>query len=266
MQENSTTVIKIVIISLMLFFQTANAQFYTIRPRESVVAKKNVETDKTPHIIKENEEKPSLSRIKSNKRTSLEASLPICEPMFITSPYGYRVDPFTGKKRFHRGIDLRCDNAKVIAMFNGKVKKIGYQKKGLGHYLVLSHPPFEITYAHLEYTLVEKGANVSAGEVVAVSGSTGRSTGPHLHIELKYKGSRCNPLPLLAFLEKSIRTENKIRPTIMQKENEMLTALDHVQEAYADEFLAFLKEEKLEVSEESAIRFLERVEQDIIQS
>lgn len=262
MQENSTRGIRVVLLlTILMLVTTTNAQFYTIRP--TVIDPSKARNDE----LNSKADTDTLNTTKVNTETTkFQASLPLSKSLYITSPYGYRLDPFTGKKKFHKGLDLRCDNEKVIAMFNGKVKRVGYEKRGFGHFLVLSHPPFEVTYAHLEYVLVEKGDNISAGDVVAVSGNSGRSTGPHLHIELRYRGKRCNPLPLLAFLDRSTRIYNKIKPTIMQRNQESLTALEHVQEAYADEYLAFLLEEKLVASEESAILFLERIEQDIITS
>lgn len=259
------------IVIVMLFLSCPiQAQFYTIR-REQPIQGKTV-----PKLEQEGKEEPTDNEVSSidfpligNSSTApvtLLCSLPLERDLYITSAYGYRIDPFTNKRRFHHGIDLRCNNDKVLSVFWGEVKKVGYSKHGLGNYVVLSHKVFEITYGHLEYVLVEKGDQVRPGMVVGVSGNTGRSTGHHLHIEMRYRGKKCDPLPLLAFIDKTIKLQNKISDNIMNEKNSSMTALAHVQEAYSEEFTAFLKEEGRSSTEESALLFLERKEKEILTS
>lgn len=203
----------ILFLSLFLPYCSALAQFYTIRHperqteplRESliVVEKKNMEI-----FPKSGEAVTPL--VENNLMDILQCSLPLARDMHLTSHYGYRKDPITGKNRFHHGLDLQCSSEQVLSMFRGEVKKVGYNK-GLGNYVVLSHKVFEITYAHLEYATVEQGDLVVPGTIVGISGNTGRSTGPHLHIELRYRGKRCNPLPLLAFVDKTVKLQHKIK-------------------------------------------------------
>lgn len=114
----------------------------------------------------------------------------------ITSPFGYRNDPFTGKRKMHKGIDLRANSQPVYAMLIGRVSKIGSDKRS-GNYVKIRHGDFEAIYCHLSAINVRKGDIVMAGQPIAISGNTGRSTGPHLHLGLKYKGQHVNPIILL---------------------------------------------------------------------
>lgn len=113
----------------------------------------------------------------------------------LTSSYGARLDPFTHKLAFHRGLDFKGKvGDPVKAALNGKVKFAG--KKGrYGNLLVITHANgYESRYAHLSAILVKKGDSVGKGDVVAKVGSTGRSTGPHLHFELLKDNKKLDPL------------------------------------------------------------------------
>lgn len=113
----------------------------------------------------------------------------------ITSHFYYRSNPFSkGGREFHSGIDIRGakgDPAKTTA--DGVVKFAGY-KGGYGYVVMVEHEEdFETRYAHLSKLKVKKGDKVSVGDVIGLIGSTGRSTGPHLHYEILYKGKKLDP-------------------------------------------------------------------------
>ncbi len=127
---------------------------------------------------------------------------PIDEDLRITSPYGYRIDPISKKKRFHSGVDIRTKESTLYSMFPGIVKKVGYKKRGLGNFIVIDHGNFETIYGHLSIIFLKKKDKVTAGSKIGISGSTGRATGDHLHLILKYRGKKVNPLPLLHLIEK----------------------------------------------------------------
>ena len=110
----------------------------------------------------------------------------------ITSPYGYRRDPFTGKLSWHNGLDLRAKNEPAYAMMDGIVEKIGYDNRS-GNYVTLRHGNFYISYCHLSSIIVRKGEYVYPGIIVGVTGNTGRSTGNHLHLTCKKDGKSFNP-------------------------------------------------------------------------
>ena len=120
----------------------------------------------------------------------------------ITSPYGQRRDPFTGKRSNHKGLDLRANSDEVYAMMPGEVIKVSSDKRS-GNYVTIRHGDYMVSYCHLSKTLVRKGAQVLPGEVVAISGNTGRSTGPHLHITAKYGKKHIDPAVLLQFVKET---------------------------------------------------------------
>lgn len=123
----------------------------------------------------------------------------------INSFYGYRKDPFTGKKKFHNGIDLHARGDEVMAMMAGVVVKVG-QDKSSGKYVTLRHGDYTVSYYHLSRILTRKGAAIGPRDVVGITGSTGRSTGEHLHISCKLNGKSIDPLMVLDYI-KSIREE-----------------------------------------------------------
>ena len=117
----------------------------------------------------------------------------------VASSFGVRKDPFTGEQSSHCGLDLRANNEQVMAMFNGKVERIGYDDRS-GNFVILRHGEYTICYCHLSRTLICQGDTIFAGEPVAVSGSTGRVNGPHLHITARRKGEIVNPYDLLLYI------------------------------------------------------------------
>ena len=120
----------------------------------------------------------------------------------VTSPYGYRRDPFTSKLSWHNGLDLRAKNEPIYAMMDGTVEKVGYDNRS-GNYVTLRHGNYHVSYCHLSSIIVRKGESVFPGIIVGVTGNTGRSTGSHLHLTCKKDGKSINPTILLNLIEKS---------------------------------------------------------------
>ena len=120
----------------------------------------------------------------------------------VTSPYGYRRDPFTGKLSWHNGLDLRAKNEPAYAMMDGIVEKVGYDNRS-GNYVTLRHGNYHVSYCHLSSIIVRKGESVYPGIIVGITGNTGRSTGSHLHLTCKKDGKSFNPTILLNLIEKS---------------------------------------------------------------
>ena len=110
----------------------------------------------------------------------------------VTSPYGYRRDPITGKQSWHNGLDLRAKNEPAYAMMDGIVEKVGYDNRS-GNYVTLRHGNYHVCYCHLSSIIVRKGEYVYPGIIVGVTGNTGRSTGSHLHLTCKKDGKSINP-------------------------------------------------------------------------
>ena len=113
----------------------------------------------------------------------------------VTSEFGYRSDPFTGQTKGHTGIDIAVPTGTPVrAALPGVVTKATYNAGGYGYYVMIDHGNGMVTlYAHNSKLLVSVGDTVEAGDTVSLSGSTGRSTGPHLHFEVRVNGQRVNP-------------------------------------------------------------------------
>ncbi len=114
----------------------------------------------------------------------------------VTSPYGYRIHPVTGKSRFHAGIDIGAAyGTSILAANAGVVIVAGYNAGGYGNYVVINHGGgYTTLYAHCSSLLVSVGQSVSRGQVIATCGSTGMSTGPHIHFEVQLNGQTTNPM------------------------------------------------------------------------
>lgn len=112
----------------------------------------------------------------------------------ISSPFGKRSDPLNSKRAFHSGIDFRGNTGdKILSTGDGVVTKASYDK-GYGYNIVLSHgKEYSTMYAHLSKQLVKKGDKVKRGQVIGLVGNSGRSTGSHLHYEVRRYGKAVNP-------------------------------------------------------------------------
>ena len=111
------------------------------------------------------------------------------------SGYGTRIDPIYNTPKFHAGMDFSANvGTPVYVTGNGRVVETGWQQ-GFGNTVVIDHGyDYKTRYAHLSKILVRKGQEVIRGEEIAEVGNTGKSTGPHLHYEVLYKGKAQNPI------------------------------------------------------------------------
>lgn len=128
-----------------------------------------------------------------NKLEGMPLGIPHKGP--ISSPFGYRRNPFTNRGvEMHSGVDLKGNTGDAIkATAKGRVTFAGYQGD-YGYVVKVSHSNgFETRYAHLVRTRVKEGQRIEAGEIVGLMGSTGRSTGPHLHYEVLHNARKLNP-------------------------------------------------------------------------
>ena len=114
----------------------------------------------------------------------------------LTSPFGWREHPVDGEEKFHNGVDLAVNTGTQVKAFaDGVVDYIGDDPDQYGLYLQISHANgVKSFYAHCSQLLVSQGQTVKAGDTVALSGDTGNTTGPHLHLELRFNGVRINPI------------------------------------------------------------------------
>ena len=116
-------------------------------------------------------------------------------PGYVTSPYGWR------RYRMHKGTDIKVQIGDSIrAAWSGQVRIVGWDPRGYGYYVVIRHDNgLETIYGHLSRPLVDEYEKVPAGFVIGLGGNTGRSTGSHLHWEIRYLGEAMNPASFVDF-------------------------------------------------------------------
>lgn len=116
----------------------------------------------------------------------------------VTSEFGFRTHPITGERSCHTGLDLAAPmGTPVLAAYSGTVTETN-ETSGRGKYIRLQHgTSMQTLYCHLSEIDVSEGDEVEAGDVIGLVGSTGMSTGPHLHFEVWIDGVRCNPVYIL---------------------------------------------------------------------
>ena len=112
----------------------------------------------------------------------------------VTSEFGYRSDPFTGETRGHTGMDLAVPTGTPIRAALPGTVTVSQYSSSYGYYVMIDHGNgLSTLYGHNSQLLAQVGQTVEAGDIISLSGSTGRSTGPHLHFEVRANGERTNP-------------------------------------------------------------------------
>lgn len=197
------TVLITIFISLSL---SVSAQFNTIASAGSHLNKKvSIQVVDTTAVVsnntfqKEREEKVPLTDGGVNWYHP-----PLKGKLHITSGFGNRRNPFgKNKSEHHNGLDLSAKaGTPIYAMLPGEIEHIGYDSRS-GNYIKLRHGNFTVSYCHLiRKPDIPIGSKVFPGQPVAHVGSTGRSTGPHLHITLKRNGRVIDPVILLNYINK----------------------------------------------------------------
>ena len=190
------------------------AQFNTVSMEKSfykveVAASDNVDDDNRRGIVSTPEK--VITEHEARELTPVSIFRLPLDTLVATSPYGYRIDPFTRKRKMHSGIDFRASSDKVYAMMPGRVLKVGYDKIS-GNYVTLQHGSITVSYCHLSQVLKNKNELVTVGEVVGVTGNTGRSTGEHLHLTCKIKGRAIDPSLILDYITRLTLNPNDVRP------------------------------------------------------
>ena len=116
----------------------------------------------------------------------------------ISDGYGWREDPFTGKRAFHKGIDLACaEGTGILAVQGGTVFRTKRSDSYGSCMELLLADGTAVVYAHLQYIYVRPGEAVEAGQTLGTAGQSGRATGAHLHFELYRQGKACDPADAL---------------------------------------------------------------------
>ena len=129
-------------------------------------------------------------------------SVPLGKPVWsywVSSKFGVRNDPFNRRATGHKGVDLAARSGnKIKVMARGKVTQVKYSNTGYGNLVVVDHGNGFVTkYAHMSKIYVTKGDQLDINDAVGEVGSTGRSTGPHLHYEILYQGRPVDPMPFM---------------------------------------------------------------------
>ena len=124
--------------------------------------------------------------------------LPIAASFRWTSPYGWREDPIAKVRSFHTGVDMACPKGTPIpASQSGRVVTVGLNRV-YGNYIIIDHGNgYKTLYAHMSKTIAKKGAWVNQGAKIGLVGTTGYSTGPHLHFTVYKNNERINPMTVL---------------------------------------------------------------------
>lgn len=151
---------------------------------------------------------PVRAQIPENKDFWIEKYLSVSYPLRkinITSGYGYRKDPFTDKRALHNGLDLQAINEEALSMFDGVVLRAGSDGRS-GMYITMQYGAYRVSYCHLSKTLVLPGDTILAGEPIGITGNTGRSTSPHLHLTVKKGEQYINPLELMKYIKEIRKT------------------------------------------------------------
>lgn len=159
-------------------------------------------SDIDPDSLVQDANAVSAAFTRFSEAKSALADAPVHKPlkvaMHVSSPFGPRKDPFTGSRAYHSGIDYPAPTGtKVYAAGAGKVSFAG-RRGGYGNLVEITHDDGFITrYGHLSTIQVRKGQRVATGDYIGQVGSTGRSTGPHLHFEVRNSKNAVNPAPFL---------------------------------------------------------------------
>ena len=183
-------------ICTFLFCVESDAQFNTI----GTVNNKRIKTSNPPKSNKTLTDSIVLDNSKNISPETL-VSLPL-KNIRISSSFGMRMHPIYHKRMMHNGIDLSARYENVYSMFPGTVIKVGQDNRS-GKFVTVKTGDYTISYCHLSQQYVKVNDFVNAGTIIACSGNTGASTGPHLHLTTKKDGKAFNPTILLNYIKES---------------------------------------------------------------
>ncbi|QMU26557.1 M23 family metallopeptidase [Adhaeribacter radiodurans] len=203
-------------ILLLIIPYTAKAQFNTIKKVEILP---QIQIDYITSLSNNPEDNSIWEAVNVNnlrQKANVSVSMPLQAPI-ISSGFGNRIDPLTGKIKFHYGLDFRGSSDSIKAILPGTIKKVAYSR-GLGNYVEVEHGEFKTIYGHLSQILVREKIEIIAGTVLGITGSTGRSTGEHLHFAIKHRGKAINPVPFLNLVYRRVEMEARKKSKRMASE------------------------------------------------
>lgn len=191
----------------------AVAQFNTIGNTSSVHKAKPVDNMSKPDsmaMLPESRSSGNMDEVNAKRQELIKRYLSVAYPLKhikVTSGYGSRMHPVMNKRMMHHGIDLRAKYEEVYSVMDGEVIAVSSDRRS-GRYVTVRTPGlYTCSYCHLSQPMVKKGDLVKAGDVIAISGNTGISTGAHLHLGVRDDTENfINPLVLLDYIRK-VRNE-----------------------------------------------------------
>ena len=188
-----------------------------------------IETNTTLSV----EERVNSAKISSEHRATMLQFIPNGDPILykrITSKYGNRMHPIKRKIEFHKGIDLKAERGTpMYATADGVVEWAGLrQSSGYGNLIIIQHSyGFKTIFGHLKKVVVKSREFVKKGQLIGYSGNTGRSSGPHLHYEIRYFYQTVNPI---WFMKWSVKNYNEIFTKVkLIPWNSLVEATSHIQ-------------------------------------
>lgn len=198
---------KLITLTAFLFWlnMPLHAQFNTIgtinnKHINTINPPKSYETLTDSIVVADSISESHASELEGNDLIPLVA-LPL-KQIHISSRFGMRMHPIYHKRIMHNGIDLSARYENVYSMFPGTVIRVGQDKRS-GKFVTVRTGDYTISYCHLSQPFVKENDFVTAGRNIALSGNTGTSTGPHLHITVKKNGKAFNPAILIEHINNS---------------------------------------------------------------
>ena len=163
---------------------------------QNIADKKNASDPKLPDV---RDKQPVEKDQEQSRVDDIKTLLPDQGGNRISSGYGWRHDPFTGELKFHHGLDIAASEGTDIHPIRKGTVLFSGEQKGYGNVVIIDHGNgFVSKYAHNLTNLVQQGQEVDISSVIAQVGNTGRSTGPHMHFEVLYRGEQIDPEMLMA--------------------------------------------------------------------
>ena len=186
----STDIITIIDPTILAVVETKSNSYYMNNSSKTI-------SRMASYSVKVTGNENSIDKVLAGNPNELGLVFPSYITRNITSPYGKRIDPFTFDEALHAGIDIASsdiENTPVVAAKSGTVAYAGWIT-GYGNIVIINHDnDMQTRYAHLNTYEVVVGQSVATGERIGLVGSTGDSTGPHLHYEIRIKGVPYDPL------------------------------------------------------------------------
>ena len=196
---------KLILTTVCAFLLTipAHAQFNTIGTFNSKHIKKN-NPPKSNETLTDSISLPdSMTETGSSENIDVEeGGSPVALPLkniHISSGFGMRKHPIYNKRMMHNGIDLSARHEDVLSMLPGKVLRVGYDSRS-GKYVTVQTANYTVSYCHLSEQYVKTNDYLQAGEPLGLTGSTGASTGEHLHLTTKKDGKAFDPTILIDYV------------------------------------------------------------------